>query len=140
MTAARRHLHPARPLHPLYAVLIAGSLPLFLGAFLSDWAYASSYEIQWTNFASWLVAGALVFCGFALLFAIVDTVRTAGRGIVFALIVLATFLLGLVNAFVHAKDAWAAMPAGLILSFIVAALALIATWFGFASLRRGEST
>jgi hypothetical protein len=38
-----------RALHPLHAVLLASTIPLFLGAVLSDWAYASSYEVQWTN-------------------------------------------------------------------------------------------
>jgi hypothetical protein len=30
-------------LHPLHAVLLAGMLPLFLGALLSDWAYGSTF-------------------------------------------------------------------------------------------------
>ena len=53
-------------LHPVHAILLASTLPLFLGALLSDWAYSSSYQIQWLNFASWLIAGALVLCGLAL--------------------------------------------------------------------------
>ena len=48
----------SQPIHPVHAVLASSALPLFLGALLSDWAYSSSYEIQWTNFASWLIAGA----------------------------------------------------------------------------------
>lgn len=50
---------PHRALHPIHVVLLAGIIPLFLGGLLSDIAYASSYEIQWNNFASWLIAGAL---------------------------------------------------------------------------------
>lgn len=56
-----------RALHPLHAVLLAGTIPLFLGALLCDLAYAASYEIQWSNFASWLIVGGLVFGGLALL-------------------------------------------------------------------------
>ena len=51
---------PPGALHPLHAVFLAGALPLFAGALLSDIAYARSYEIQWNNFASWLIAGGLV--------------------------------------------------------------------------------
>lgn len=47
----------ARPLHPLHAILLAFPLPLFLGALISDFAYWSSFQIQWSNFSSWLIAG-----------------------------------------------------------------------------------
>ena len=46
---SRRHM-----LHPVHAVLLASSFPLFLGALLSDWAYSNSYVVQWLNFAAWL--------------------------------------------------------------------------------------
>lgn len=133
-------MHPAM-MHPLHAVLLAGALPLFLGALLSDIAYAQSYQVQWTNFASWLIAGALVFSGFALLWALIDLLRADRRGrgrIIYFGLLLATWILGLCNALVHAKDAWAAMPDGLILSVIVALLAVAATWAGFASVRAGD--
>ena len=66
-------------LHPLHAVLLASTLPLFLGAVLSDWAYASTYEIQWTNFASWLIAGGLLFGVIVLAWALVAWFVDAGR-------------------------------------------------------------
>ncbi|TYC92901.1 DUF2231 domain-containing protein [Novosphingobium sp. BW1] len=130
---------PARALHPVHAALLAGSLPLFAGTLLSDWAYAASYEVQWTNFASWLNAGALLFLGLALVFALVDTIRGLGRGIIYLVLVAATFAIGLVNSFIHAKDGWASMPTGLVLSILVTGLALVAVWFGFATLRKGEA-
>ena len=57
-------------LHPLHAMLLAGVFPPFLGALLSDIAYANSHQIQWQNFASWLIVGGLVFCAITLVFAI----------------------------------------------------------------------
>lgn len=125
---------------PLHGTLLAGTVPLFLGALLSDIAYGQTYQIQWANFASWLIAGALVFCGFALLFALVNLVRAehkGGRPVAYFLLLLGTWVLGLVNAFQHAKDAYAMMPTGLILSAIVTALAIIATWIGLTNLRSG---
>jgi uncharacterized membrane protein len=130
------------PLHPLHAVLLAGSLPLFLGVLLSDLAYSCTYEIQWKNFASWLLVGALVFCGLALLWALVEVLRADRRGrrpFVYFVLLLATFVLGFINALVHAKDAWASMPAALILSIIVSLLVLGATALGFSTLGRGEA-
>nr|MBF0684093.1 hypothetical protein [Pseudomonas sp.] len=130
----------AEMIHPLHAVLLAGTIPLFLGAVLSDWAYASSYHIQWNNFASWLIVGGLFFAGIALVFAIVDLLRThrRARGIgLYALVLLATWVVGFFNALMHARDAWAGMPAGLILSVVTLVLACVATWFGFHTRRIG---
>ena len=129
MTAAAR----APGLHPLHAVLLAAALPLFLGALLADIAYGASYQVQWTNFASWLIAGALVFAGFALLWAVIDLLRKDRRGQrpwLYVLLLLGTFGFGFVNALVHAKDAWAAMPGGLILSAVAALLVAAAIWAG----------
>lgn len=130
MTAAAP---PAGALHPLHAVLLAAALPLFLGALLADIAYGQSYQVQWTNFASWLIAGALVFAGFALVWALIDLLRRDRRGRrnwLYVLLLFGTFALGFVNALVHAKDAWAAMPGGLILSLVVAVLVAAAVWAG----------
>jgi uncharacterized membrane protein len=129
-------------IHPLHAFLLAGCVPLFLGALLADWAYSSTYEIQWTNFASWLLVGALVFAGFALLWALIDLLRAdrswAGRPLIYFLALLAAWIIGFINALVHAEDAWAKMPEALILSIIVAILALVAAWLAFSTWRRGD--
>ena len=128
-------------LSPLHAVLLAGIVPLFLGVLLCDWAYGSTYEIQWKNFASWLLVGALVYGGVALLWSLIDLVRAdrrGGRPLLYFLLLLAAWVLGFINALVHAKDAWASMPAALILSVIVALLAVAATVLGFTANRAGK--
>ncbi|MGY2289522.1 DUF2231 domain-containing protein [Pseudomonas sp. SDO528_S397] len=120
---------------PLHATLLAGSVPLFLGALLNDLAYFKTYQIQWSNFASWLIAGGLVFCGLALLFALVNLARAprkAGRPALYVVLLLVTWGVGFINALVHARDAWAVMPTGLVLSLIVAVLACVATWAGLS--------
>ena len=45
---------------------------------------------------------------------------------------------GFVNALVHARDAYAVMPTGLVLSLLVLMLVGAATWSAFAGLRSGE--
>lgn len=122
-------------LHPLHGMLLAGTIPLFLGGLLSDLAYSASYQILWTLFASWLIAGGLLFGGLALLWAIINLFRADRRGrysVLYTLLLLATWVVGFYNALTHAKDAWAAMPLGLNLSIIVVLLALASTWVGFA--------
>jgi uncharacterized membrane protein len=129
-------------IHPLHAFLLAGSVPLFLGALLADWAYSSTYEVQWTNFASWLLVGAMVLAGFALLWALIDLLRAdrswRGRPLIYFLVLLAAFIVGFINALVHAKDAWAKMPEALILSVVVAVLVLVACWLGLSTWRSGD--
>jgi len=133
---------PTTALHPVQAVLLASTFPLLLGALLNDWAYSSTYEIQWTNFASWLVAGGLVFVGLALVWALIDLFRSDVRRnrsswLHFGLL-LATFVVGFLNLLVHAKDAWAAMPEGFILSAMTVLLSLAAIWTGFSTWREGR--
>jgi uncharacterized membrane protein len=131
-----------QPLHPLHAMLLSFPLTMFLGAYLSDLTYASSYHAQWSNFASWLIVGALIGAGFALLWTLIDlardrTTRTA-RHFAFAAILIATFIIGFVDALVHGKDAWAIMPEAVWLSAIASLLAFIAGWIGFSGLRAGD--
>jgi uncharacterized membrane protein len=123
----------SRPLAPLHAILLAGTVPLFLGALLSDLAYFYTYHIQWSNFASWLIAGGLLFGGLALLGSLIRLIRAkrrTGRELVHFLLMLAAWVLGLLDAFVHARDAWAVMPSGLVLTLIVTVLACATAWLG----------
>ena len=124
---------------PLRALLLGLPLGLTLGALLADAAYYRSYEVQWVNFASWLIAGALLTGALVVLLALVDLVRGRegrGRAGLFLLLVAAMWLVGLFNALIHARDSWASMPAGLILSAVMAAIGLVAAVVGVASPRQ----
>jgi uncharacterized membrane protein len=124
----------------MHALLVFSALPLFLGALLSDWAYSASDQVQWANFASWLIALGLVFAGFALLWAVIDHFRPRAardrRSGLYVVALLATVVLGFINALVHAKDAFAAMPVGLWLSVVVMLLVLVAGGLGASRLQR----
>lgn len=131
-----------RPLHPLHAILLAFPLPLFAGALISDFAYRATFHVQWANFSSWLIAGGLFVGGFALLWALINLFRRGparkGSLIVYFIALLAAWVLGFINALVHAKDAWATMPEGLYLSAIATLLALVAAWIGYSGFPTGE--
>lgn len=131
-----------RPMHPLHAILLAFSLPLFLGALLADIAYWFSYHVQWINFSAWLIAGALLVGVFTVLWALVDAVRSRAlerkRARSYFVALLLMWVLGFVNALVHAKDAWATMPEGLWLSVVVTLLALAASWLGYSGYHARE--
>jgi uncharacterized membrane protein len=129
-----------RSLHPLHAFLLGGTYCLLLGGTLSDWAYFSSHEIQWKNFAAWLIIGGLVLGGFTLLWELIHLFR-AHLGLrahmIYFLLLLAAWILGFINELIHAKDAWASMPDALILSVIMTALATAAAVVGFSTIRAG---
>lgn len=131
-----------RPLHPLHAILLAFPFPLFLGAMLSDLGYRASFHVQWSNFSSWLIAGGLFFGAFAVLWSLINLVRrgTADRNrlTIYFVVLLAMWVLGFVNALVHAKDAYAIMPEGLYLSVVAAVLALVAAWIGYSGFHTKE--
>ena len=124
----------------MHAVFALSCVPLFLGALLSDWAYSSSHQIQWLNFAAWLIAGGLLIAGPALLWGAVDVLRSSAnrrrQGLIYLTLLLSTFVVGVINALVHAKDGWAAMPTGLILSAVVVVLAATASAVGLAGFMR----
>ena len=132
---------PGRAHSPLYAIILGFIFPLSLCALLSDWRYSFTYEIQWINFADWLVAGSLIGGGLALLWTLIE-ITLAGRwshrpsGLA-ALLLLLFFVVQFVNALIHSKDAYATMPAALILSVITTLLALAAAWLGLRSTHRG---
>ncbi len=134
---------PARPLHPLHAILLAFPFPLFLGALLSDFAYRSSFQIQWFNFSSWLIAGGLLVGAFALLWALIDLFRSGTarrkRAAIYFLVLLVMWVLGFVNALVHSKDAFAIMPEALYLSSVATILALVAAWLGYSGYQSREA-
>ena len=125
----------------MHAIVLLSSLPLFVGALLSDWAYTSSYQVQWLNFAAWLIAAGLLLAGPALLWGAADVLRSPAtrhrRSMTYLTLLLAAFVVGFINALVHAKDGWAAMPTGLILSAVVVLFAAAASAVGLAgTLRR----
>jgi uncharacterized membrane protein len=127
---------------PLHLFLLASMVPLFVGAALSDYAYASTYQVQWTNFSSWLIVGGLVFNGAALVCGLIGLLharRRDSRFVIQFVLLLAAFVLGFINAFIHARDAWASMPTGWALSIVVAVLASATAAVGFSPERMGST-
>lgn len=122
-------------IHPFHAAMLAGAAPLFVGALLADWAYAKSYQVQWGDFASWLLIGAMVPATLALACALVERVRGGGAGVLYPVVLAAAWIVGVLDALHHARDAWAIMPVAPVLSLVAAVLACIATWMRFSKLR-----
>jgi uncharacterized membrane protein len=133
----------ARPLHPLHSLLLAFPPALFVSAPASDVAYWMTAHIQWSNFSSWLIAGGLLGGAFAVLWALINVFRLrrsrSKRPLAYFALLLVVWVLGFVNALVHAKDAWAIMPEGLLLSAITAVLSIVAAWIGYSGFSSVEA-
>jgi uncharacterized membrane protein len=103
----------------------------FVGALLTDLAYFNSGgNLQWVNFSSWFLAAGLLFAAITIVLWAIDLARLPqlrsgdGRG-GFALLI-ALWVVELINSFVHARDGWTAVvPLGLALSAIGALQILI---------------
>ena len=93
----------------------------------------------------WAITAALVFGAAVVVWAIVDTVRGPGRGsprtgIIYLILVVAMWVLGLINAFKHSQDAWSSVgTAGVLLSLACAVLALAAGWVGHSRRNMGAN-
>jgi hypothetical protein len=84
----------------------------------------------------------LLFGGFAMLWALIDLIRSGAarrrHAAIYFMVLLAMWVIGLVNALVHGKDAFAIMPEALYLSAVTALLALVAAWIGYSGVRSGD--
>jgi uncharacterized membrane protein len=101
----------------------------FLGNLLTDLSYLNSAgNLLWLNFSTWLNAAGLFFGVIAALALFIDTVRGSSAWTAFVCLAV-TWLVELINAFVHARDGWTAVAGlGLILSIIGTMLALLSGW------------
>ena len=117
---------------PIHAMLVPFPIVCFVGALLSDIAYAETAHMQWSNFSAWLLAFGTLFAAIAAIFGLIDFfLGSRGDrptiGWFHMIGNLALFVVALFNNFVHTRDAWTSVvPTGLILS-IISVLILIVT-------------
>ena len=131
--------------NPVHAILLAFPVALYPSALLSDITYYNTAVIQWTNFSSWLIAGADFFAGLVLAWALVGfffgrAKHAHGRGLLYLGVVAAMFVLGVWNAFHHARDGWHSVGEfGITLSVLCALLAFVAAFLAYGSTIKTET-
>lgn len=126
--------------HPAHALLLAFPIAMFTGALIADITYLNSAQIQWTNFAAWLITGALLFGAPVLLWAAISlfsrrrSFRPAAG--IYLLLLVIMWSCGLMNAFNHSRDGWSSVGSlGLILSIVSTLTALFAGWIAYSGER-----
>ena len=121
---------------PIHALLVPFPIAFFLGAFVTDLAYAHTANLSWQYFSVWLITAGLVMGGLAALAGLIDylgdrQVRAQRPATPHMLLNIAALLLSLLNAFVHSRDGWTAVvPQGLVLSGVVVAILAVSGWLG----------
>lgn len=124
--------------NPLHAILLAFPVALYPSALLADITYLNTAVIQWSNFSSWLIAGADFFAGLVLAWATLGLFlgrarHARGRGVLYLAVIAAMFVIGVVNAFHHARDGWHSVgTAGLVMSIACTVLALVAAFIAYS--------
>lgn len=128
MTGTTTHKAPLAG--PLHAIILAFPVALYPATLVADIAYLKTAVVQWTNFAQWLNASADLFAGLLLAWALISAIVGRRRpDVVYLLVVAAMLVLGIVNAFQHARDAWASVGTlGVTLSALCTILAFAAAW------------
>jgi uncharacterized membrane protein len=114
----RRLLHPG---------LVGAGATLLMAAFASDLLYWDTLLFQYNNFSGWLLTGGLVLSLLAAIAFVIDLIlgRVGRVSWLRFLGLAAAALLGLLNAFVHSRDAYTAVvPQGITLSAIVTVILL----------------
>ena len=112
----------------LHPGLVAAGATLLIATFVSDYLYWDTLLFQYHNFSGWLLAGGLVVSLLAAIAFVIDlALGRIGRIAWWRFAGLAVAaLLGILNVFVHSRDAYASVvPEGIALSAIVTVILLV---------------
>jgi len=121
---------PTVAANAVYGLLNPIPFGCFVAALIFDVVYARSGELLWDKSAAWLIAIGLLFAVVPRLINLVQVWVTSRRAspatekldFLLNLLAIAT---AIVNSFVHSRDAYAVVPAGVLLSaFTVILLAI----------------
>lgn len=115
----------------LYELLNPIPLGFFVAAWIFDILYMKTFINMWTDAANWLIVLGLFIAVIPRLINLVQvwtgpkSVAESAHKLHFWLNLLA-IVLAIFNAFIHSRDAYAVVPAGVILSTLVVVLLLLA--------------
>ena len=122
----------------------------FVGALIFDILYFNTYTVLWVKPAAWLISIGLVFAIIPQLINLGRTwfgkrrIRTRNLAINFWLQVIA-IVAALFNAFVHSRDAYATMPAGVwlsvltVLAMVIGRIVLAADYVVYKEVSHGQA-
>jgi uncharacterized membrane protein len=122
-----------QPIHPMF---VPFPIVCFVGALVTDIAYASTAEMMWADFSAWLLVVGMITGVLAAIAGLIDffgnrLIRTHGLAWLHMIGNVVVLLLALLNTLIHTRDAWTSVvPLGLTLSAIVVLILCFTTWLG----------
>lgn len=128
--------------HPIHPMLVPFPIVCYVGALVCDIVYAATAEMQWTNFAAWLLAIGVLFTILAAIaggidFLVERRIRQFGAAWIHMVGNVVVLILAIFNSFVHSHDAWTSVvPTGLVLSVITVLILLVTGWNGWQMVYR----
>jgi len=128
--------------HPIHPMLVPFPIACYVGALACDIAYAETAEMQWSNFAAWLLAIGVLMTVLAAIAGAIDflvepRVRRLRPAWIHAVGNVIVLVLAIFNSLVHTHDAWTSVvPTGLTLSAITVVLLLVTGWNGWEMVYR----
>src|ERR1700677_3814881 len=131
-------LRPTAPIakHPIHPMLIPVPIVCFIGALVTDIAYARSAEMMWADFSSWLLAVGFIGGVLAAIVGLIDflgnrLIREQAPAWPHLIGNLVVLVLAFLNNLIHTRDAYTSvMPTGLILSILTVLVLPVTAWFG----------
>jgi uncharacterized membrane protein len=128
--------------HPIHPMLVPIPIVCFVGALVTDIAYALTGEMMYANFSAWLLLVGIVFGVLAAIAGLIDflgnrLIRQQAPAWPHLLGNLAVLILAFFNNLVHTRDAWTSVvPLGLVLSIITVIILPVTGWLGWEMVYR----
>lgn len=116
----------------------------FVAAVLTDWAYAATATISFSNWSAWLLLFGLIAAGISgagLLLAFLGSWMDRRVHLAAILLYAAGFVVEVFNFMIHNRDGWTTVvPTGFILSIIGASLIVAASWLARSPIAIGRNS
>jgi uncharacterized membrane protein len=121
--------------HPIHPMLVPFPIGFLVGALATDLAFWGIGDPFWSRASLWLLAAGFVMGALAAVIGLIDFLtieraRTGSTGWVHFIGNAIALVLAAVNAYLRIGDHAAALPGGIVLSFIVVAILLVTGWMG----------
>jgi uncharacterized membrane protein len=123
-------------------MLVSVPIVCFVGALLTDIAYAVTTEIMWADFSAWLLVVGVIIGVLAAIAGLIDFIggrRIRALGVAWLHLIgnLIVLVLAFFNALTHTRDAWTSVvPVGLTLSIITVLILPVTGWLGWTMVYR----
>jgi uncharacterized membrane protein len=128
--------------HPIHAMLVPIPIVCFVGALVTDIAYAVTAEMMYADFSAWFLLVGFIFGVLAAIAGLIDflsnrQIRAQAPAWPHLIGNLLVLILAFFNNLIHTRDAWTSVvPVGLILSIITVLILPITGWLGWSMVYR----